>query len=115
LDLRDPIRSTKDTKGPIGLETDWPFFFADRALSLCPPASLAPHPYGAATHFSLCYSLRPPGAKSTMKTNFKVLLAASIAAFFLVASHAAAQAQTAKPESTKKDAPAKRIAIRAVA
>jgi imidazolonepropionase-like amidohydrolase len=48
-----------------------------------------------------------------MKNNLRVLLAASIAAIFLVTPHLAAQAQTTKPEAAKKDAPPKRIAIRA--
>ena len=43
-----------------------------------------------------------------MNNNLRVLLAASIAVILLVTSYAAAQAQTAK-----KDAPPKRIAIRA--
>jgi imidazolonepropionase-like amidohydrolase len=48
-----------------------------------------------------------------MKNNLRVLLAVSIAAIFTVTLSAAAQAQTAKPETAKKDAPPKRVAIRA--
>jgi imidazolonepropionase-like amidohydrolase len=48
-----------------------------------------------------------------MKNNLGVLLAASLAAILLLASYTGAQAQTAKPEAVKKEAPPKRISIRA--
>jgi imidazolonepropionase-like amidohydrolase len=57
----------------------------------------------------LCYSLRPLGAKFTMKRNLCVALAASIAAGFLSTSLATA----GRSPTDKKEAPPKRVAIRA--